>query len=85
MYSSLPLAVQHLVSSWVARQTPKVKAFLAVVSDITALVALRFVVQIYLEHEGDMELVAKSIESSDLDFSRYGVTFFEVVFIGGRT
>lgn len=43
------------------------------------------VVQIYLEHEGDLELVAKSIESSDLDFSRYGDTFFEVVFIGGRT
>ncbi len=33
------------------------------------------VVQIYLEHEGDLELVAKSIESADLDFSRYGDTF----------
>eukprot|EP00252_Welwitschia_mirabilis_P016847 TRINITY_DN3744_c0_g1_i1.p1 TRINITY_DN3744_c0_g1~~TRINITY_DN3744_c0_g1_i1.p1 ORF type:complete len:412 (+),score=107.21 TRINITY_DN3744_c0_g1_i1:326-1561(+) len=43
------------------------------------------VVQIYLEHEGDLEPVAKSIESSDLDFSRYGDTFFEVVFTGGRT
>ncbi|ONM19417.1 Eukaryotic initiation factor 5C CG2922-PF, isoform F [Zea mays] len=31
------------------------------------------------------ELVAKSIESSDLNFSRYGDTFFEVVFVGGRT
>eukprot|EP01018_Ginkgo_biloba_P025121 Gb_06709 [translate_table: standard] len=43
------------------------------------------VVQIYLEHEGDLELIAKSIESADLDFSRYGDTFFEVVFTGGRT
>ncbi|KAJ6802393.1 basic leucine zipper and W2 domain-containing protein 2-like [Iris pallida] len=43
------------------------------------------VVQIYLEHTGDLELVAKGIESSDLDFSRYGDTFFEVVFTGGRT
>jgi hypothetical protein len=42
-------------------------------------------VQIYLKHEGNLELVAKSIESSDLDFSRYGDIFFEVVFIGGRT
>jgi len=34
----------HVVSSWVARQPPKVKAFLAVVSGITALIVLRFVV-----------------------------------------
>ncbi|KAK9735818.1 hypothetical protein RND81_04G230400 [Saponaria officinalis] len=43
------------------------------------------VVQIYLDNAGDLELVAKSVESSELDFSRYGDTFFEVVFIGGRT
>ncbi|CAL0299975.1 unnamed protein product [Lupinus luteus] len=43
------------------------------------------VVQIYLDNSGDLELVAKSVESIDLDFSRYGDTFFEVVFIGGRT
>ncbi|GLJ08853.1 hypothetical protein SUGI_0097130 [Cryptomeria japonica] len=43
------------------------------------------VVQIYLEHDGNLELTAKSIESADLDFSRYGDTFFEVVFTGGRT
>ncbi|KAI4342873.1 hypothetical protein MLD38_027439 [Melastoma candidum] len=43
------------------------------------------VVQIYLDNAGDLELVAKSIESSDLNFSRYGDTLFEVVFIGGRT
>lgn len=43
------------------------------------------VVQIYLDNAGDLELVAKSIESSELDFSRYGDTFFEVVFTGGRT
>ncbi|XP_059665595.1 uncharacterized protein LOC132311613 [Cornus florida] len=43
------------------------------------------VVQIYVDNAGDLELVAKSIESSDLNFSRYGDTFFEVVFIGGRT
>ncbi|XP_062183133.1 uncharacterized protein LOC133887199 [Phragmites australis] len=43
------------------------------------------IVQIYLDNGGDLELVAKSIESSDLNFSRYGDTFFEVVFIGGRT
>ncbi|XP_058093643.1 uncharacterized protein LOC131239794 [Magnolia sinica] len=43
------------------------------------------VVQIYFDNSGDLELVAKSIESSDLNFSRYGDTFFEVVFTGGRT
>uniref|UniRef100_A0A803KMP8 W2 domain-containing protein n=1 Tax=Chenopodium quinoa TaxID=63459 RepID=A0A803KMP8_CHEQI len=55
------------------------------------------VVQIYLDNAGDLELIAKSIESSELDFSRYGDTFFEasilycllhgdgVVFTGGRT
>ncbi|XP_043720036.1 basic leucine zipper and W2 domain-containing protein 2-like [Telopea speciosissima] len=43
------------------------------------------VVQIYLDNVGDLELVAKSIESADLNFSRYGDTFFEVVFTGGRT
>ncbi|KAK4366423.1 hypothetical protein RND71_014303 [Anisodus tanguticus] len=43
------------------------------------------VVQIYLDNAGDLELVAKSIESCDLNFSRYGDTFFEVVFTGGRT
>ncbi|KAA3464534.1 Basic leucine zipper and W2 domain-containing 2 [Gossypium australe] len=35
------------------------------------------VVQIYLDNAGDLELVARSIESSDLNFSRYGDTFFE--------
>ncbi|KAJ0014568.1 hypothetical protein Pint_21269 [Pistacia integerrima] len=35
------------------------------------------VVQIYLDNAGDLELVAKSLESSDLNFSRYGDTFFE--------
>ncbi|XP_072980220.1 uncharacterized protein [Typha angustifolia] len=43
------------------------------------------VLQIYLDNAGDLELVARSIESSDLNFSRYGDTFFEVVFTGGRT
>ncbi|PKA57768.1 hypothetical protein AXF42_Ash015145 [Apostasia shenzhenica] len=43
------------------------------------------VVQIYLDSAGDLELVVKSIESSDLDFSRYGDTFFEVIFTGCRT
>jgi hypothetical protein len=43
------------------------------------------VVQIYLDNAGDLELIAKSIESSGLNFSRYGDTFFEVVFRGGRT
>uniref|UniRef100_A0A2P2M4G1 eIF4-gamma/eIF5/eIF2-epsilon domain-containing family protein n=2 Tax=Rhizophora mucronata TaxID=61149 RepID=A0A2P2M4G1_RHIMU len=43
------------------------------------------VVQVYLDNAGDLELIAKSIESADLDFSRYGDTFFEVVFTGGRT
>ncbi|XP_060183528.1 uncharacterized protein LOC132613504 isoform X2 [Lycium barbarum] len=43
------------------------------------------VVQIYLDNAGDLELVAKSVESCDLNFSRYGDTFFEVVFTGGRT
>lgn len=43
------------------------------------------VVQIYLDNAGDLELIAKSIESADLNFSRYGDTFFEVVFTGGRT
>ncbi|XP_047972705.1 eIF5-mimic protein 1-like [Salvia hispanica] len=43
------------------------------------------VVQIYLDNAGDLELIAKCIESSDLNFSRYGDTFFEVVFRGTRT
>ncbi|KAK4787233.1 hypothetical protein SAY86_011066 [Trapa natans] len=43
------------------------------------------VVQIYLDNAGDLELIAKSIEPSDLNFSRYGDTFFEVIFTGGRT
>ncbi|CAH2065568.1 unnamed protein product, partial [Thlaspi arvense] len=43
------------------------------------------VVVIYLDNAGDLDLVAKNIESSDLNFSRYGDIFFEVVFIGGRT
>ncbi|CAM8928845.1 unnamed protein product [Rhodiola kirilowii] len=43
------------------------------------------VVQIYLDNAGDLELIAKSIESTDLNFSRYGDTFFEVIFTGGRT
>ncbi|XP_010551247.1 PREDICTED: protein krasavietz-like [Tarenaya hassleriana] len=43
------------------------------------------VVQIYLDNAGDLELVAKSIESSDLNLSRYGDIFLEVVFTGGRT
>ncbi|KAL8557827.1 hypothetical protein ACS0TY_005066 [Phlomoides rotata] len=43
------------------------------------------VVQIYLDNAGDLELIAKSIESSDLNFNRYGDTFFEVVFRGVRT
>ncbi|MCO5599252.1 hypothetical protein L7F22_053353 [Adiantum nelumboides] len=42
------------------------------------------IVQIYLEHGGDLELIAKDIDASDLDFSRYGETFFEVVYTGGR-
>jgi hypothetical protein len=42
------------------------------------------VVQIYNEHQGDLELIAKDIDGSELDFSRYGDTFFEVVFTGGR-
>ncbi|XP_042452601.1 basic leucine zipper and W2 domain-containing protein 1-like [Zingiber officinale] len=43
------------------------------------------VVQIYLDNAGDLELVVKNIESSELNFSRYGDTFFEVIFTGGRT
>ncbi|KAJ8752767.1 hypothetical protein K2173_008502 [Erythroxylum novogranatense] len=43
------------------------------------------VIQIYLDNAGDLELIAKCIESADLNFSRYGDTFFEVVFTGGRT
>uniref|UniRef100_A0A7N0T8K3 W2 domain-containing protein n=1 Tax=Kalanchoe fedtschenkoi TaxID=63787 RepID=A0A7N0T8K3_KALFE len=43
------------------------------------------VVQIYLDNAGDLELISKSIESTDLNFSRYGDTFFEVIFTGGRT
>ncbi|EPS67129.1 hypothetical protein M569_07647, partial [Genlisea aurea] len=43
------------------------------------------VVQIYLDNSGDLELVAKCLESSELNFSRYGDTFFEVVFRGART
>ncbi|KAI4325924.1 hypothetical protein MLD38_031285 [Melastoma candidum] len=43
----------HAVSSWVSRQPPKVKAFLSVVSGMTALVVLRAVV-----HDHDNLFVA---------------------------
>lgn len=43
----------HAVSSWVRRQPPKVKAFLAVVSGMAALVLLRFIV-----HDHDNLFVA---------------------------
>lgn len=42
------------------------------------------IIQIYTEHQGNLDLVAKDVEASELDFSRYGETFFEVVFTGGR-
>ncbi|GJP77349.1 hypothetical protein CLOP_g7758, partial [Closterium sp. NIES-67] len=42
------------------------------------------IVHIYKDHQGDLELIAKDIDSSELDFSRYGETFFEVVLSGGR-
>lgn len=43
----------HAVSTWVKRQPPKVKAFLAVVSGMVALVLLRFIV-----HDHDNLFVA---------------------------
>eukprot|EP00850_Spirogloea_muscicola_P007180 SM000035S13160 [mRNA] locus=s35:797997:800974:- [translate_table: standard] len=42
------------------------------------------IVEIYLDHNGDLDLIAKDIDSSELDFSRYGDTFFEVVLCGQR-
>eukprot|EP00898_Chlorokybus_atmophyticus_P005564 jgi/Chlat1/6008/Chrsp4S06320 len=46
------------------------------------------VVQIYLENiqddKPDLENISKAIEGTDLDFSRYGDTLFEVIFTGGR-
>ena len=42
------------------------------------------VIQIYLDNVGDLELIAKNIESLNLNFSRYNHNFFEVVFIGGH-
>ncbi|EXB36842.1 ER lumen protein retaining receptor [Morus notabilis] len=43
----------HAVSTWVRRQPPKVKAFLAVIAGMTALVLLRFIV-----HDHDNLFVA---------------------------
>lgn len=43
----------HAVTTWVRRQPPKVKAFLAVVSGMAALVLLRFIV-----HDHDNLFVA---------------------------
>jgi hypothetical protein len=43
----------HAISTWVRRQPPKVKAFLAVVSGMAALVLLRFIV-----HDHDNLFVA---------------------------
>lgn len=43
----------HTISTWVRRQPPKVKAFLAVVSGMAALVLLRFIV-----HDHDNLFVA---------------------------
>ena len=43
----------HVLTSWVRRQPPKVKAFLAVVADMAALVFLRMIV-----HDHDNLFVA---------------------------
>lgn len=42
------------------------------------------VIEIYKQHDGDLEAIAKDVDVSELDFSRYGETFFEVVITGGR-
>lgn len=60
----------HAVSTWVRRQPPKVKAFLAVSSGITALVLLRFIVH---DHD-NLFVAAESVHSIGISLLIYKLT-----------
>lgn len=57
----------HTVSTWVRRQPPKVKAFLAVVSGMAALVLLRFIVR---DHD-NLFVAAEAVHSAGISVLIY--------------
>ncbi|XP_039053737.1 ER lumen protein-retaining receptor erd-2.2-like [Hibiscus syriacus] len=60
----------HAVSMWVRRQPPKVKAFLAVVSGMAALVLLRFIVH---DHD-NLFVAAEAVHSIGISVLIYKLT-----------
>ncbi|KAE8725584.1 Detected protein of confused Function [Hibiscus syriacus] len=60
----------HAVSMWVRRQPPKVKAFLAVVSGMAALVLLRFIVH---DHD-NLFVAAEAVHSLGISVLIYKLT-----------
>uniref|UniRef100_A0A0D3DW94 Uncharacterized protein n=1 Tax=Brassica oleracea var. oleracea TaxID=109376 RepID=A0A0D3DW94_BRAOL len=60
----------HAVSTWVRRQPPKVKVFLAVASGITALVLLKFIVH---DHD-NLFVAAESVHSIGISLLIYKLT-----------
>ncbi|KAH7518482.1 hypothetical protein FEM48_Zijuj09G0176100 [Ziziphus jujuba var. spinosa] len=60
----------HAVTTWVRRQPPKVKAFLAVVSGMAALVLLRFVVH---DHD-NLFVAAEAVHSIGISVLIYKLT-----------
>lgn len=60
----------HVLSTWVRRQPPKVKAFLAVVSGMAALVLLRFIVH---DHD-NLFVAAEAVHSIGIAVLIYKLT-----------
>ena len=60
----------HAVSTWVRRQPPKVKVFLAVASGIAALVLLKFIVH---DHD-NLFVAAESVHSIGISLLIYKLT-----------
>ncbi|KAE8709250.1 Detected protein of confused Function [Hibiscus syriacus] len=60
----------HAVSMWVRRQPPKVKAFLAVISGMAALVLLRFIVH---DHD-NLFVAAEAVHSIGISVLIYKLT-----------
>jgi hypothetical protein len=82
----------HAVSTWVRKQPPKVKAFLAVVSGMAALVLLRFIVH---DHD-NLFVAAEAVHSIGISVLIYKLMkertcagkvsnffFFFLIFYGG--
>lgn len=60
----------HAVAAWVRRQPPKVKAFLAVVSGITAVMFLRMVVR----NHDSLFVAAESVHALGISILIYKLT-----------